>query len=144
MKLQHPLTNYKTKWFLIFAEKDKQLRDMFKRKCNPKYLIDTVEDMFAVADGNLVVTSYNPHFTMAGGIDTQIAKKYSQEVEQIRAKYKYAPVGTVERIGNVIFAVTVDNNIKPDREAIKKVIWELIRITGERKKDDTFKVVLWA
>lgn len=104
---------------IIFAEKNKELREMFKEEFPD---IEVAEDMFAVPEPKNVVTCSNKWLSMGGGIDALIAKHYPDECK--RAKEEIGN-GTMDnlltpfRVGKVVFAVTVDENLKSDTKAIK-------------------------
>jgi len=61
----------------------------------------------------LIVSASNPSFTMAGGLDALIAKKYPKECERAR---KHPNIN--QKINNVIFTVTVDNSLTADGDKI--------------------------
>ena len=65
----------------------------------------------------VIVSASNPDFTFGGWLDALIAKKYPTE-----CKEKQSKKGWNERIGNVIFTITVDNNLKSNKELIRDAL----------------------
>lgn len=105
---------------IIFAEKNKELREMFKKEFPD---IQTVGDMFAVSEPKNVVTCSNKWLSMGGGIDALIARHYPDEC---RIAKEQLGNGTMDnlltpfRVGKVVFAVTVGDKLEADISAIKK------------------------
>ena len=63
-----------------------------------------------ITSDTIIVSASNPSFTFWWGIDKLIAEIYPKECEQ-----KQARKGWNERIGKVIFTITVDNNIQASK-----------------------------
>jgi hypothetical protein len=76
----------------------------------------------------VLMTASNPNFTMGGGIDWHFKENYPHLV-----KFKQAKGGENERIGNIIFAVTVNEDLKADRETVKKAIEFALQETAENE-----------
>ena len=66
----------------------------------------------------VIVSASNPSFTFGGGLDALIAKKYPKE-----CKEKQDKKGWNERIGNIIFTISVDDKLKSN----KVLIWEALQ-----------------
>lgn len=65
----------------------------------------------------VLMTASNPQFTMGGGLDYLFAKNYPHVVQ-----FKQVKGGGMERIGNIIFAITVDECYKASPETIKQAL----------------------
>jgi hypothetical protein len=72
------------------------------------------------------MTASNPHFSMGGGLDAKFLEyfPYYCKVKQIKG-------GGNERIGNIIFAVTVGSDFKATKELVKEAIQFAIDNTDE-------------
>ena len=66
---------------------------------------------------SVLMTASNPNFTMGGGLDYLFEKNYPHVVQ-----FKQARGGGMERIGNIIFAITVDNDYKATPDTIKQAL----------------------
>lgn len=121
---------------IIFAEKNKGLRELFKKEFPD---IEAVEDMFAVPEPKNVVSCSNKWLSMGGGIDALIAKYYPKECKQAREQLG---AGTMDglltpfRIGKVVFAVTVGDNLEADEKAIKNSLSFIF--TRLKQHEETF------
>ena len=58
----------------------------------------------------VIVSASNPLFSMGGGLDAEIAKRYPKECAKAQKKK-----GVNQRIGDVVFTVTVDEELKSSR-----------------------------
>jgi hypothetical protein len=74
----------------------------------------------------VLMTASNPHFSMGGGIDALFRKHYPLIVS-----HKQAKGGGMERIQNIIFAVTVDEYLVATPEMIEKAVKFAIDNTDE-------------
>lgn len=104
---------------IIFAEKNEELRNLFKETFPD---IEVTDDMFSVSEPKNVVTCSNKWLSMGGGIDAVIAKKYPKECATAKEQLGNGTMDnllTPFRVGNVVFAVTVDDELKADIGAIK-------------------------
>lgn len=104
---------------LIFAEKNQVLREMFKGAFPD---IEVVEDMFSVPEPKNVVTCSNKWLSMGGGLDALIAKHYPEECARAKSQIGNGTMNDLMTpfcIGNVVFAVTVDDNLQADIGAIR-------------------------
>jgi O-acetyl-ADP-ribose deacetylase (regulator of RNase III) len=75
----------------------------------------------------VIVSASNPQYSMGGGLDILIKQKYPLECSKVIK-------GKNQRIGNVIFTITVDNNIKSSRELVSKALKFALKST---KKNET-------
>lgn len=66
----------------------------------------------------VMMTASNPQFTFGGGIDAIFTENfpYYCQLKKMRR------VRGMERIGNIVFAITVNNDYKADKETVKKAI----------------------
>jgi len=76
----------------------------------------------------VIVSASNPSFTFGGGLDAQIQKHYPKECEEKQSKK-----GWNERIGNVIFTITVDNNIQSSKENIRDALQSMFMYWEENE-----------
>ena len=77
-------------------------------------------DYFSVAyqtPYSVLMTASNPRFTFGGGIDYAFTQHFPKLTE-----YKRIKGGDMERIGNIVFSITVDNTLKATPEQVKKAI----------------------
>ena len=74
----------------------------------------------------VIVSASNADFTFGGWLDTLIAKKYPNECKEKQDK-KWLN----ERIGNVIFTITVDNNLKSNKVLIREALQSIMMLWGE-------------
>lgn len=65
----------------------------------------------------VLITASNPKWTFGGGIDAVFAEKFPTLVAEKQAKG-----GGMERIENIVFAVTVDENYHATPEIVKRAI----------------------
>ena len=65
----------------------------------------------------VLMTASNPQWTFGGGIDAVFEEKYPHLVS-----FKKMHNGGMERIGNIIFAITVNNYYRATPETIKKAL----------------------
>jgi O-acetyl-ADP-ribose deacetylase (regulator of RNase III) len=107
---------------LIFAEKNQELRELFKSNFPH---IEVVDDAFAYPDA-VIVSCSNPKFTMGAGLDAEIAKRYELATEIIQSYAEKYPLmvlpGFTARIGNVLFSVTVGDDLKASIRGITDVL----------------------
>lgn len=104
---------------IIFAEKNKELRELFKKEFPD---IEVVEDMFSVPEPKNVVSCSNKWLSMGGGIDALIAKHYPEECRTAKEQIGNSTTDSLMtpfRIGKVVFAVTVGDRLEADIKAIK-------------------------
>ena len=64
----------------------------------------------------IIVSASNPHFSMGGGLDALIAKKYPDEVKVVQKKNK--PM----QVDNVLFTITVGEDLVATRELIAEAL----------------------
>lgn len=77
-------------------------------------------DYFSIAyqlPFSVLMTASNPRWTFGGGIDYA----FSQHFPRL-ANYKKIKGGGMERIGNIIFTITVDNEIRATSGIVKEAI----------------------
>lgn len=67
--------------------------------------------------GHVLMTASNPNYTFGGGLDFYFRKHFPFYCEQKQFKKT-----GMERIGNIVFAETVDENLKATKEQVKKAI----------------------
>lgn len=72
------------------------------------------------------VTASNPVWTFGGGIDAVFKKHFPELV-----RYKQMKGGGMERIANVVFAITVDEHLSASKEKVKEAIEFAIAHTGD-------------
>ena len=77
----------------------------------------------------VIVSASNPLFTFWGGLDVLIANKYPSE-----CKEKQSKKGWNERIGNVIFTITVDDKIQSNKVLIREALTSIMMYW---KEDET-------
>lgn len=65
----------------------------------------------------VLMTASNPYWTFGGGIDVHFLENFPE-----LCKYKRMKGGGNERIGNIVFAITVDENLKSTKEVIIEAI----------------------
>jgi len=65
----------------------------------------------------VIVSASNPDFTMGAGLDALIAEKYPEEVKQARKN-----PNKNQRIGNVIFTITVNEDLKATKSRVIKAL----------------------
>lgn len=82
----------------------------------------------------VIVSASNPDFGMGVGLDALIAKKYPKEVELVRITKKQ------QQIGDVMFVVTVDKDIKATRESVAKALKFALDKKNHLKKNQTMLV----
>ena len=65
----------------------------------------------------VMITASNPMWTFGGGIDAEFKKHFPKlcELKQYKG-------GGMERISNIIFAITVDEHLKATKEQVKKAL----------------------
>lgn len=97
-----------------FIDKNKTLVEKVK-KTIPHF--ECICDDIFNHDG-VIVSASNPSFTFGWWLDALIAKKYPEECKQKQTKK-----GWNERIWNVIFTISVDDNIKSN----KSLIWDALQ-----------------
>jgi hypothetical protein len=101
---------------IIFVDLNKSLVEKVK-KLNIEatcadYFLESARTPYPV-----LVTASNPNFTFGGGIDYHFKKNFP-----FYCQYKQQKGGGNERIGNINFCITVDENYKSNREMVKKAI----------------------
>lgn len=74
----------------------------------------------------VLMTASNPLFTFGGGIDAGFREHFPKLCE-----YKRMKGGDMERIGNVVFAITVDEHLKATKEQVEKALQFAIDNTYE-------------
>lgn len=107
---------------IVFAEKNKELRELFKESFPD---IEVTDDMFSCPEPKNIVTCSNKWLSMGGGIDAIIAKHYPKECAQAKEQLGKGTIDdllTPFRVGRVVFAVTVDDQLKADTKAIKNAL----------------------
>ncbi|MGE0126666.1 MAG: hypothetical protein AB7U82_01080 [Blastocatellales bacterium] len=69
----------------------------------------------------VIVSASNPHWGFEGGLDGEIAKHYMKECA---AKQEAYSLGNYEnqRIGNVIFTITVRTDLKATPELVRRAV----------------------
>jgi len=65
----------------------------------------------------VLMTASNPNFTFGGGLDYYFKKNYP-----FLCHFKQAKGGGNERIGNICFIISVDENLKGNKELVKEAI----------------------
>jgi hypothetical protein len=98
-----------------------KVRDLGIESVQNDYFNESVNTPRAV-----LMTASNPHFSMGGGLDAKFLEyfPYYCKVKQIKG-------GGNERIGNIIFAVTVGSDFKATKELVKEAIQFAIDNTDE-------------
>lgn len=79
-----------------------------------------MNDYFAEAYStpfSVLMTASNPRWTFGGGIDYAFTQHFPKLTE-----YKRLKGGSMERIGNIVFSITVDDTYKATKEMVKKAI----------------------
>lgn len=106
---------------LIFAEKNKELRERFAKE----FLnIPVVEDAFSVPYDRIVSCS-NPWLGMEGGLDALILDKHFEECKAMQRMALNLEPGTVLESDHVVFAVTVDAERRADETVIRRILFIL-------------------
>ena len=92
-------------------------------------------DYFAdIQPNEVLITASNPMWSFGGGIDFLFKEKYPELVAEKQEKG-----GGMERIENIVFAITVDENYKATPKIIEKAIrfalstlkeGEVLRLSG--------------
>ena len=88
--------------------------------CNEAGLDAEWSDYFYTAANTpnaVLMTASNPMWTFGGGIDAKFANIYPDLIEEKQTKG-----GGMERIENIVFAITVDENYHATPEVVKKAI----------------------
>jgi len=70
-----------------------------------------------IQPNEILITASNPMWSFGGGIDLSFYNHYYKECRQKQEKG-----GGMERIGNIVFAITVDETYKATTEIIEKAI----------------------
>ncbi len=70
-----------------------------------------------IQSNEVLITASNPKWTFGGGIDAVFAQKYPGLVGEKQDKG-----GGMERIKNVVFAITVDENYRATKEIVEKAV----------------------
>lgn len=76
----------------------------------------------------VLMTASNPRWTFGGGIDYLFKEKYPHLVS-----YKQAVGGGNERIGNICFCLTVNDQLKAERKTVKEAIEFALENTAENE-----------
>lgn len=83
--------------------------------------------MFALSvPRHVLMTASNPSYTLGGGIDAIFKSNFPLYCEA-----KQYHQSEMERIGNICFCVTVNENLKADKETVKKALQFAIGNTFE-------------
>lgn len=82
----------------------------------------------------VIVSASNPSFSMGGGLDAQIAKRFPEESALVQKKKK------MQQIGDVMFVVTVDENIKASRDIVDEALAFAFNKKNHLKPDQTLLV----
>ena len=101
----------------IFIRKMKKAIKYLPKDINIKF------DKFEKTNKNVIVSASNQDFIMGGGIDALIATEYKEECKKVTK-------GENQRIGNVIFTITVDKDLK----ASIKLVEESLKFAFENIK----------
>jgi len=74
----------------------------------------------------VLMTASNPQFSMGGGLDAKFAEyfPYYCQMKQMRG-------GGNERLGNIVFAVTVGNDYRANKEMVTSAIKYALEATKE-------------
>lgn len=86
----------------------------------PKEIQAIHGDYFQVAyqtPHSVLMTASNPRFSFGGGIDHTFTEHFPKLCE-----YKRMKGGEMERMGNIVFAITVNDQLKGSKEIIKNAI----------------------
>lgn len=100
---------------IIFIDKNKRLVNKVKKALDTSKIEVKYGDIFA--EDGVIVTASNPDFTMGGGLDALIARKYPKECKQAQKT-----PGKNKRIGNVIFTITVDKKLNSNSKLVMKAL----------------------
>jgi hypothetical protein len=101
---------------IVFIDKNKSLVSKVRKavKHLPFKIVVKSGDIFA--EKGVIVSASNPMFSMGGGLDAFIAEKYPEECSKIdKSKGN-------QRIGDIIFTVTVGEDFKATRELVAKAL----------------------
>lgn len=63
----------------------------------------------------VIVSASNPDFTMGGGLDAAIKRHYPSECAAVRPGFN-------QRIGNIIFTITVDRKYRATQQLVEKAL----------------------
>ena len=116
---------------IVFVDKNRSLVRKLRTaaKALPKKVVKNLEihkgDIFKYK--GVIVSASNPDFTFGGSLDRLIAKKYKKECLEARTTKGN------KRIGNVIFTVTVDRELKATRFRVEKAIRFALANTKKRE-----------
>lgn len=86
----------------------------------PKGIQAILGDYFQVAYStphSVLMTASNPRFSFGGGIDYTFTEHFPKLCE-----FKRMKGGKMERMGNIVFAITVNSQLKGTKEIIKEAI----------------------
>lgn len=100
---------------IVFIDKNKRLVNKVKKALGESKVQVKHGDIFA--ERGVIVSASNPNFTMGGGLDALIARKYPKECAEARNT-----PGKNKRIGDVIFTITVDNKLKSNIMLVRKAL----------------------
>jgi len=101
---------------IIFVDKNESLVKKVKKaiKFFPEKITVKCGDIFE--ESGVIVSASNPKFTMGGGLDALIAQKYPKECGDIDRK------DGNQRHGNVIFTITVGEDLMATRELVTEAL----------------------
>ena len=100
---------------IIFIDQNESLVKKVKKAV--KYLPwdITVKQGDIFKEKGLIVSASNPTFSMGGGLDAQIAKRFPKECTKVKQ-------GKNQRIGDIVFTITVNEELKATGELVKKAL----------------------
>ena len=103
---------------IIFIDRNKSLVSKVKKaiKFLPKEWNVSAKCGDIFEEEGVIVSASNPNFTMSGGLDALIAEKYPKECVDIDRK------DGNQRHGNVIFTITVGEDLKATRELVAEAL----------------------
>lgn len=76
----------------------------------------------------VLMTASNPRFTMGGGLDAEFVRHFPELV-----RFKQVRGGGMERIANVVFAVTVGDDLRATAETVEDALRFAIANTDENE-----------
>lgn len=111
---------------IIFVDTNRRLADALYKACTKERLHSIGFICGSVLEPcGVIVTASNTDFTMGGGWDACVKRWYPSECARVEK-------GINQRIGNVIFTITVDKNLR----ATENLVREALRFALDNVKDN--------
>ena len=103
---------------IIFIDRNKSLVSKVKKAIEflPKEWNVSAKCGDIFNEDGVIVSASNPHFSLGGGLDALIAEKYPKECGDIDRNDRN------QRHGNIIFTITVGEDLKATRELVTEAL----------------------